>query len=678
MKKSTHLLLLAGALGAGLNASADNATFAPSATEGNATHRTSVYMADLTNNGKLDIIFGGQLDPEMDRPGIWSWTELQTIMFNLGDDQWKIDGLKAVRNENPEMDGDEVRVDGEGNPVYNYHTELPNHGIRMSSFANYAGIDYNNDGLVDLLVNGHDDSDDWTSYDGSMKIDHLSLYRNNGDGTFTLVTDFGYCEPDNNAIGFNISVGDYDRDGFVDFAVSAKLGHEDKYGEQYAAAKEANKGLTRFTRLYRNMGGTGEFQNMTIAETKGGVWTDEIRDDEDNLVVAKEELAGWFLPISGNVQLVDLNNDGWLDLVSLGYTDRCWDPAHPDGGYKARFYLSQNGEKFVDATPDDVAFMTLGDTSINLADFNNDGYLDLFQTGYNNGWDAYLFTNTQEADAPFEAIPAVGDDLGLAKDQKRTYVRDFNGDGYADVLYCNHWGHIVIYYGNAMGTFEEAHYEDCSYGSDAFGCVGDLNGNGLADIVHPGYGVPTKIFYNTTDAEVEAPAAPANVEAVYADGKLTVKWDEVDEAEAYNIYVKNAAGQLYCVVPADPATGFVKVTNEKVGAIRPGLTEYSLTLPEGEYTVGVQALSLLNETYSAFSTASTSGIEAVSAPEAKAALVVKTDKAGIYVDGDGEAVKVYDAVGKLVAAGVAGVHINVAAEGVLVVVKGNAVAKVVK
>lgn len=674
MKKSTQLLLLAGALGAGFNAMADEATFEASNGEFNMTHRTTTYMADFTNNGKLDIIYAGQLDPNLDKPGIWSWTQIQSIYFNNGNDEWTADCLKAVQNDNPEMDGENIKVDENGNPVYNYHTELPNHGIRMNSFNSYAGIDYNNDGLVDLLVNGADNSDDWTSYPGEMKVNHLSLYRNNGDGTFTLVEEAAFppCKPDNDGIGFNIAVGDYDRDGYVDFFVSAVLG--DGNGNN---GKEGDEYPGRCAILYRNVNGTGAFERMNIAETKGNVWTNEIKDEDGNVMVEKRELEGWFLPISGNAQFADINNDGWLDLVLVGYCDNCWDANHAGGGYKGRIYLNREGKKFVDVTPDDVAFMTLGDTSINLADFNADGYLDFFQTGYNNGWDAYLFTNTQDADAPFDAFPANGDDLGLDKDQKKTYVRDFNGDGYADVYYCNHWGHIVISYGNAMGTFETVHYNDNSYGGDAFGAVGDINGNGLSDIFHPGYGNPGRLYYNTTDAGVEATAAPLNVEVAHADGKLTIKWDEVDDAEAYNVFVKNAEGKLYCIVPADPATGFVKVTNEKIAALRPGTTEYSIEVPEGDYTVGVQTLSLLNETYSPFTVAATAGIESIAA-ETKTTLTVKADKNGVMVEGNGEAVTVFNTMGQTVATGVAGKLIEVAAEGVLIVTKGNETAKVIK
>ncbi|MBQ9073112.1 MAG: hypothetical protein IJY30_01410, partial [Muribaculaceae bacterium] len=82
-----------------------------------------------------------------------------------------------------------------------------------------------------------------------------------------------------------------------------------------------------------------------------------------------------------------------------------------------------------------------------------------------------------------------------------------------------------------------------------------------------------------------------------------------------NIFVKKADGSVYTMIPANIETGYVKVGDNRTTAIRPNVTSYSLTLPEGAYTVGVQAISTYNETYSVFATASIgeAGIDNVAA-----------------------------------------------------------------
>lgn len=682
MKKSTRLILAASAVGFGLAANAQ-ATFTKSIgtfPEGGVfsnTHRYNAFAADLNNDGRMDIIYGGQLDGELDHPGIWGWSQQQSIYYNLGNDSWKQDKYTSQRND----------VEENGEPVEHYDVVAATHGLRGNCYANYAAIDYNNDGLVDLIFNGRSNSDDWLPYDGELKKNHLCLYKNNGDGTFTLVPEavFPVGSPDNEAKGFNISVGDYDRDGYTDFLVSYCLDVDDEKAE-------FNNGMGRFVGLYKNMNGTGEFKRINdIAETKGGVWTTEVRDDQDNVVTAAEEIKGAFLQISGNAILADVNNDGWLDIILVGYVSDCWDPNHSGGGYKSRIYLSQEGKKFVDVTPESAAYVTCGDAATALADFDGDGYLDML----NYGWDgnqrgAYLFKNTQEADAPFDDMPLTSDDTDLPHCQARFFVRDLDGDGTADVIISGkEWtdfpgessrdlSYLTVCYNTGMDTFDRTEYEDLgAIGDAAHGVVADFDGDGLSDYFCGGYGQEAGVFYNKGEKPVAA-EAPANVKVEYVDGQLNITWDEVADAEAYNVYIKNAAGQIYCVVPADPETGFVKVSEGRIAALRPNQTSYSVTVPEDQYKVGVQTLSLLNETYSPFTTAEFSGINGVGADSEGVKFAVNVTDNGVYVAGTGEAVEVYNAMGQKVAAGVAGKFIPTSAKGVLIVARGTETAKIVK
>lgn len=688
MKKSTRLILAASAVGFGLAANAQ-ATFTKSEgtfPEGGVfsdTHRYNAFAADLTNSGRLDIIYGGQLDFELNDvdglPGIWGWSQQQGVYFNLGNDTWKQDKYTRLRNDREE--------NGEMKEFYD--VKAANHGLRGNCHANYAAIDYNNDGLVDLIFNGRSNSDDWLPYDGSLKTNHLCLYKNNGDGTFTLVPEavFPVGSPDNEAKGFNISTGDFDRDGYVDFLVSYCLDIDDEKA-QY------NHGMGRYAALYKNMNGTGEFQRINdIAETKGGVWTKEITDGAGNVVTNAEEIKGGFLQISGNAILADVNNDGWLDIILVGYVSDCWDTNHPGGGYKSRIYLSQEGKKFVDATPESSAYITCGDAATALADFDGDGYLDML----NYGWDgnqrgAYLFTNTQNADAPFDDMPMTSDDTNLPHCQARFFVRDFDGDGTADVLIAGkEWTdfpgessrdleYMTICYNTGMGTFDRTEYEDLGkIGDAAHGMVADFNGDGLSDYFCGGCKQKAGVFYNQSETKPVAAEAPANVQVEYVDGKLNITWDAVDGAEAYNVFVTDAAGKTYALVPADPKTGFVKVSaSERIAALRPNITSYSITVPEGAYKVGVQTVSLLNETYSPFATAELSGINGVGADFEGVKFAVNVTDNGVYVAGAGEPVEVYNTMGQKVAAGVAGQFIPTAAKGVLIVARGTETAKVVK
>lgn len=680
MKKITlFLAALAATIGIDTYAQTD---FTLSESTFPGTHRTSAYAADLDNDGRMDLIYGGQLDPTLDKPGIWNWHTLSTIVWNKGGDTWEPDCLMAEQNAEPEKTDDGThQVDEEGNPVYHWHLNGPKHGIRLSTFNQYAGIDYNNDGLVDLLVFGQDGSnDDWFMSD-EWKKNHLSLYRNNGDGTFTFEENavFPSSSPDNSGVNFSLAVADYDRDGWVDFAVSGNLDDSEKQ-DTYPS---------RLVTIYRNDGGTGVFTRMDIAETRGDVWTSEVKDEAGEVVTEKQKLEGWFYPIAGNVHFADLNNDGWVDLIFDGWADEKWDPEYIDQNNYARVYINQNGEKFVDVTPKNP-FYTLRSSSSVVNDFDGDGYLDFFMTGYgDNGysWNAFLYTNTQGEDV-FD-VPTEVDDLGLDGTEKvKTYVRDFNGDGIPDITHAvaHNDKKLNVYYGSLTGAFTDKEYEDYPCCRDAWGVVADFDNDGLSDIFQVGYieSADAKLYYNTTpDVVAETPEAPKNVKAEYADGKLEISWDAVEGAAekhlAYNVYVKNSEGKIYCIVPADPETGFVKVSNERTSALRPAVTTYSITVPEGDYTVGVQTISLIHETASAFTKAdgSLDGLFDAKADK-KAGFDVTVDAEGIVAEGCGEPVKVIDILGRTVAEGAAGKHIDVPADGVLIIVKDNVAKKIVK
>src|SRR5919106_6479468 len=107
--------------------------------------------------------------------------------------------------------------------------------------AGCAFLDYDNDGWMDIYFVNSGPSDFFTP----PKPLKNALYRNNGDGTFTDLTDKAGVA--GGKFGMGVAAGDFDADGFVDLYIT-------NYGSNI---------------LYRN-NGNGTFTDVT---EKAGVTT---------------------------------------------------------------------------------------------------------------------------------------------------------------------------------------------------------------------------------------------------------------------------------------------------------------------------------------------------------------------------------------------------------------------
>jgi len=285
-----------------------------------------------------------------------------------------------------------------------------------------AWIDYDQDGLMDLYFVQSGATD-------AYKPPHplrSALYHNNGDGTFTDVTEKAGVGGEGH-YGQGVAVGDFDNDGYPDLYVTG-------YGRAI---------------LYHN-NGNGTFTDVTA---KSGV------ADEGGWSTS----AGWF----------DYDKDGWLDLVVTNYID--WSPknnmwcgerrpgyrsyCHP-GNYKGqriKLYHNNHDGTFTDVSDaSGVGKPEAKGMGVVLADFNNDGWPDIAVA--NDSWPNFLFINRHNG--TFEDVSLVS---GIAASEDGRYeagmgidAADVDGDGWQDV-YITHLDFELnrLYHNNHDGTFTD-------------------------------------------------------------------------------------------------------------------------------------------------------------------------------------------------------------------------------
>jgi enediyne biosynthesis protein E4 len=266
-----------------------------------------------------------------------------------------------------------------------------------------ALFDYNNDGLLDIFfTNGAA----IPSLEKSDATYWNRLYRNNGDGYFTDVTERSGLQ----GIGYSMGVaaGDYDNDGFVDLYVT---------------------GLNRNQLFHNN--GDGTFTDVTAKTGVGGM--------VPKLGKAWSVAAGWF----------DYNNDGLLDLLVVNYLNYsistaklCVQEGHPAYCSPVDFvgtpnilYRNNGDGTFTDVSEQSHISQYVGKgMGLAFADYDNDGFTDIFVS--NDTFENYLLHNNRDgtftnvATLAGVAYNAFGNAIaGMGAD-----FRDIDDDGKPDIF----------------------------------------------------------------------------------------------------------------------------------------------------------------------------------------------------------------------------------------------------
>lgn len=385
--------------------------------------------------------------------------------------------------------------------------ELSN--IVESSGVGAAFLDFDQDGFIDIYACNGTWVEKLSSGEKPKNPPHNCLYRNMGNGTFRDITDeAGVGGP---WYSMGLTVGDYDNDGFPDIYLS-------NYGENVLLH---NEGDGTFSNVTSRAGVNGD-QRFSV----GAAWFDYDNDgfldlyvgnyldfdpeykyyyapdgfpgplayDSQPDVLFHNNGDGTFEDVTDEMGIVDIdgramgvgaadyNADGFMDVyVANDHTvNYLW---RNDGGKGFTDVGTMSGTGFSQSGEATVSM------SVDFADFNGDGLLDMFISD-----DTYCSLYKNLGEGVFSDI-SYASGISVASGQFvgwSSSFLDYDNDGDVDIFKSN--GELKHLYGHEDQLFENigndkfkdvsvelsAYFQEENVGRGA--CTGDYDNDGDIDI----------------------------------------------------------------------------------------------------------------------------------------------------------------------------------------------------
>jgi hypothetical protein len=355
--------------------------------------------------------------------------------------------------------------------------------------------DYDNDGDLDLYV-AH-------GLRGTAAVERGPnvLYRNNGDGTFTYATDEADLGNVENIGGWFAGFMDYDNDGYPDLYVESGMPQHTLY---------RNNGDGTYTDVTREIGietpgnygdagatfgdydSDGDLDIYFTNTGMGGVLYENMfyENNGDGTFTYATDRSGLGNTLMGmDVTSVDYDNDGDLDIYlanALGDADRLVGKEPQP----ATLYRNNGDGTFTDVAQEAGLSVERDSRDVISFDYDNDGDLDIYAAGVSPAVSS-LYSNNGDGtftDVAREAGVLVSYSYSLT-------VGDYDNDGYIDIFVMAWGSPRALFHNNGDGTFTNVAGE-AGVGSSkgyAGGCAfADYDNDGDLDLY--------VAYYNATDA----------------------------------------------------------------------------------------------------------------------------------------------------------------------------------
>lgn len=430
----------------------------------------SIEVVDLNEDGNQDIV------------AINTFSDTLSVLLGNGDGTFnpRVDYTVTARPESLVVED----LNGDGNlDLFTLHSltdttnlllgdgnggfSTPIQGTLGERVFDPTLVDLNADGRLDLVGS-------------SRTTNNIAVFLGNGDGSFTLETE--YSLPNR---PLDLEIADVNNNGTLDIIANAS-------GSSFAGVNTYTlfgNGDGTFDSAFITTSFTASLRSMQVADLNEDGFIDLVGVDSSNrlLTILEGDGTGQFStkrsytssngPASSSLSngpislsLGDLNGDNALDIVTVNRANFL---ADSDAG-AALIYLG-NGDGTLNVTSPQTFSVDLRPTAIASGDFNQDGSADVVVT---NSISDTVTIQFGQATGGFSSRI----DLEVGDNPNFVAAQDLNKDGFLDILTANESSNTVsVLLGIGDGTFSPKTDYAVGRGPSSL-TIADLNGDGELDL----------------------------------------------------------------------------------------------------------------------------------------------------------------------------------------------------
>jgi enediyne biosynthesis protein E4 len=384
-----------------------------------------------------------------------------------------------------------------GNPFFTLYRQIDGANTKTPKFENITAsanltrkgwgmgitaVDFDGDGILDIFATG---------FGGN------ALYRGKSGCKFEDFTDKASIK----GVGFQTGSAwaDYDRDGDLDVFVAGYVYLDLNNLPIFGSSKTCSYKGIRVQCGPRGLPGERDF----FYRNKGDGTFEE--------VAGKIGLADKDKYFGLGVSFADYDNDGWLDLYVAN-------DSSPNYLYKNNRNGAFSDVSFETGTSYSGAGDEQGSMGVSFADYDNDGNADIFVTNFENEQNTLYRNLGNKGFLDISAVAKVAQPARAFVGWGTSLV-DFDNDGFLDLLVAN--GHVypqmelvksasvagfrqpfLLHRNLGNGTFEDvtanSGLSEIPQLSRRGAAFGDLNNDGLVDVVVTNLGEKPTVLLNTT------------------------------------------------------------------------------------------------------------------------------------------------------------------------------------